>query len=208
METTDTHTNDEKVVNTNLITQNPEVKFGKPESESDGEDTATKNEDLSNYTVVDADHLSEDPVIPGQQYCLLSFMSPEGIMNCNVRAVKFRGAFPSLKEAQKHAEKLEKEDKYFKILAGETGKWLDFDPPAAKVEKEVSSNKEYQKILDAQTKQRMDKLNTLAKKHKDIVDKKDKGKEARKTEANKAVAASDAVEKHNIKKQEKQEKVK
>ena len=96
--------------------------------------------DTKNYTVVDADHLDEDDVIDEQRYCLLSFMSPEGIMNCNTRAVKFRGAFPTLEAAEKHAAKLEKQDGYFKIFVGETGKWLPCDPNTKKVDQEKTSN--------------------------------------------------------------------
>lgn len=151
-------------------------------------------EDLSKYTVVDADHLDEDKPIDDQKYVLFSFMSPEGIMNCDVRAVKFRGAFPTLEKASEKAAQLEKEDPYFKIFIGEGFKWLDFDPPASRVEREMSSNKDHQKILDAQAKQRMAKINTLAGKHKQLVDKKDSGKEDRKMEAKKASAASNAIE--------------
>jgi hypothetical protein len=193
--------------NTNQNTnQNTDVKFGDTGgSESDTEDNDTKP-DLSKYTIVEADNLSEDPIIADQKYCLLSFLSPEGVMNCNVRSVKFRGAFATEKEAQKYAEKLEKDDKYFKILLGDSGKWLDFDPPACRIDREMSSNKEYQKLLDAQSKQRMDKINTLAGKHMELVDKKDKGKDERKMESKKAAAASQAVEKRSNEKSEKTQK--
>src|SRR5207248_1218347 len=103
-------------------------------------DTENKKEDLSKYTLVD--HLDEDEVIKGQNFCLFSFMSPEGIMNCNVRALKFRGAYATEQEAEKRVEELEKQDKYFKIFVGETGKWLEFDPPASRVARTKSSNKD------------------------------------------------------------------
>ncbi|VBB18111.1 hypothetical protein YASMINEVIRUS_574 [Yasminevirus sp. GU-2018] len=180
-----------------------EVTFGNEVSDDEEEEEQQK-EDLSKYTVVD--HLDEDDPVKGQEFCLFSFLSPEGIMNCNVRAVKFRGAYPTMEAAEKAARELEKKDKYFKIFIGDSGKWLDFDPPVSRVEREMSSNKEHQKILDAQRKQRMDKINTLAGKHKENIDKKDSGKKERIDEAKKAGAASDAVEKQKSKKQEKQEK--
>src|SRR5439155_207011 len=117
---------------------------------------------------------------------------PEGIMNCNVRAFKERGVYDTMEEAKDAVAKLEKKDKYFKIFIGEVGKWLDFDPPESRVDKVMTSNKEYQKILDAQ-KQRE-------------VDKKEGGKKERIEESKKAGAASDAVEKHMNKKKEAVEK--
>jgi len=172
------------------------VRFG---DEYDGElerkDNTQEQVKPSGHTILDADHLDVDEPIRGQEYCLFSFMSPEGIMNCNVRALKFRGAFPTLEKANEKAKELEKTDKYFKIFVGESGKWLDFDPPINKVEREMSSNKEHQKILDAQQKQRMDKINALAGKHKEIVDKKEKGEKERTDEIKKMSVANAEIEK-------------
>jgi hypothetical protein len=172
------------------------VRFG---DEYDGElerkDNTQEQAKPSGHTILDADHLDVDEPIRGQEYCLFSFMSPEGIMNCNVRALKFRGAFPTLEKANEKAKELEKTDKYFKIFVGESGKWLDFDPPINKVEREMSSNKEHQKILDAQQKQRMDKINALAGKHKEIVDKKEKGEKERTDEIKKMSVANAEIEK-------------
>jgi len=172
------------------------VRFG---DEYDGElerkDNTQEQTKPSGHTILDADHLDVDEPIRGQEYCLFSFMSPEGIMNCNIRALKFRGAFPTLEKANEKAKELEKTDKYFKIFVGESGKWLDFDPPINKVEREMSSNKEHQKILDAQQKQRMDKINALAGKHKEIVDKKEKGEKERTDEIKKMSVANAEIEK-------------
>lgn len=164
------------------------------------EDVKTQDHDLSKYTLVD--HLDEDEPINGQQFCLFSFLSPEGVMNCNVRAVKFRGAYSTLEAATKKARELEQKDKYFKIFIGESGKWLDFDPPESRVEREMTSNKEYQQILDAQRKQRLDKMNTLAGKFKESVDKRDNGKNERIAETKKASGASNAVARQNERKSE------
>ena len=153
-----------------MSSEDVNVKFGE-EYDRENLDNTDNNEkeDLSKYTVIDGDNLDEDEPIKGQEYCIFSFMSPEGIMNCNVRAVKFRGAFGSLEEAEKYAGELEKKDKYFKIFCGESGKWLDFDPPLSRVEREKSSNPEHQKILDETSKHRMNKINELAGKHKELM---------------------------------------
>lgn len=177
----------------------------KPVFEVDEESEDEKNAeiDLSKYTVLDADNLDEDDPIPGQEFALFSFMSPEGIMNCNVRAFKFRGAFPSLDKAKEYADKLKKKDVYFKIHAGESGKWLEFDPPEEHVEEVVAGNKKQQKIIDAQRKARMDKMNELAGRHKQKMDKVDRGSESRKEESKKAGAAEDLANKKRSKAQAK-----
>lgn len=167
-----------------------DVKFG-ANDESDEEQPDNKVIDTSKYTKVD--HLDEDAPIRGQEFALFSFLSPEGIMNCNVRAVKFRGAFPTAEKAMEYCAELEHKDKYFKIFIGESGKWLDFDPPSERVEKEVTSNKKHQKIIDAQREQRMKKINELAGKHKDAMDKKDKGDKERIKENKKSGAAEKTV---------------
>jgi hypothetical protein len=211
--TIDTNTIDTNTINATTINSNDdveihdeksddksdeiEVKFGANDSdeddESDEEDEPEPKKDLSKYTVVDADHLYEDPPLKGQEYALFSFLSPEGIMNCNVRAVKFRGAFPTIEKAKEYCAELEHKDKYFKIFLGETGKWLDFDPPSEKVEQEVTSNKKHQKIIDAQREQRMKKMNELAGKHKEMIDKKDNGNKERIKENKKSGAAERSV---------------
>ena len=172
------------------------INFDIPEETACDSRDMDDSKDLSNYTIVDADHLDEDQPIRGQEYCLFSFLSPEGVMNCNVRSVKFRGAFPSMERAEEYAKTLESKDKYFKIFIGESGKWLDFDPPTNRVEREMTSNKDHQQILDAQAKQRMEKINTLAGKYKASIDKKDAGKKDRINELKKAGAATDANNKH------------
>lgn len=196
---------------TNIDEERIDVRFDNDESDeefSKNEDTNQKDnvnfptKDLSKYTLVDPDNLDEDEPIRGQEYCLMSFMSPEGIMNCNVRAVKFRGAFSNIEDAKKRAKELEKKDKYFKIFIGETGKWLDFDPPSSRVEEECSSNPGTQNIINQQRKQRMKKLNDLATVTKQKIDNEDKGGKERRDESKKAGAASDAVEKQRTKKQE------
>lgn len=190
---------------TDIVEENINVKFGETcDGDGDGvcEDNI-KKDDLSKYTVVDADNLDEDDPIKGQEYCILSFMSPEGIMNCNVRAVKFRGAFPTLAAAEKYASELEKKEKYFKIFCGESGKWLDFDPPVSKVQREKSSNPQHQKILDNHAKHRMQQINELAGKTKAHLDKEDKGKKEKIDETKKAGAADDLVDKKRNKKKAK-----
>jgi hypothetical protein len=149
-------------------------------------------EDLTQYTLVD--NLDEDDVIPSQRFALFSFLSPEGIMNCDIRAVKFRGAFPTSEAAEKHVRKLEKKDKYFKIYMGETGKWLEFNPSEEHIEEERTDNPEMQQILDSRRKQKEETMNELAGRHKNNVDKEIRGGKER-ADASKTNAAISAKSK-------------
>ncbi len=147
------------------------------------------------HTRIQVDHLDEDKPIPGQEYALFSFLSPEGILNCKIRALKFRGAFPTQEAAEAYCKRLEETDKYFKIFVGESGKWLEFNPTVENVEREATSNKKYQEFLDAQREQRSKKLNELAGKYKETIDKKDKGMKDRITENKKTCAAENICDK-------------
>ena len=165
--------------------------------QNSGNYSTNDNFDTSKYTLVD--HLDEDTTIKGQEWSVFSFLSPEGIMNCDIRAFKFRGAFGTEEAAKEYAAKLEQTDKYFKIFVGESFKWVEFNPPEHKVGKVLTSDKHQQQILESQAKHRMEKMNMLAGKYKENIDKHDKGKEERIKETKKASAAQTAVDEHNKK---------
>ena len=74
------------------------------------------------------DHLEEDNSIPNQNYVCLSFVSPEGIKGCDLRALKVRGVYPTYDLAQERAKELQEKDGCFNIFIGEVGKWLPWDP--------------------------------------------------------------------------------
>lgn len=74
------------------------------------------------------DRLTEDPALPGQLFVCVSFLSPEGIRNCNIRGLKVRGVFATKEEADDHAKKLQEIDPDFHVFVGEVGKWLAWDP--------------------------------------------------------------------------------
>lgn len=77
---------------------------------------------------VEIDYLTEDKPISGQEYGVYSFLSPEGIKGCNVRAFKNRGNFGSYEEASTYAEKLRNDEPAFHVFVGENFKWMPFDP--------------------------------------------------------------------------------
>lgn len=79
-----------------------------------------------NLTYVD--HLTEDDIIHNQRWVCMSFLSPEGIMNCSIRGLKIRGVYYSQEEAQARAAELQRKDPLFHVFVGEVGKWLPWDP--------------------------------------------------------------------------------
>lgn len=134
------------------------------------------NEDAeeTNYKYTNIDTLDEDDVIPGQQYVLMSFISPERIMNCDIRGVKIRGVYSSREKAEKALETLKKKDKYFDIWLGEVGKWLPWNPNTSQVEEVKYRNKKLDKIMGKVHKTELETLNELVGRRKEQLDK-DKG---------------------------------
>jgi hypothetical protein len=163
------------------------------------------NEKNNKYTYID--HLDEDSIIENQRYVLFSFLSPEGIMNCNIRALKFRGAFPTLEQAKNYVDKLKQQDDYFKIFVGEQGKWMEFDPSEDKVEEEIADDPKAQEIINAQRKQRQQKINELAGRFKNQHDKNQSttGKRERVDENIRASAAETEAQKRLSKRKEKKQ---
>lgn len=141
----------------------------------------TYKDDMEKYTKID--NLDEDPVVDSGRFFLVSFISPEGVMNCTTRGLKIRTyknkvCFSTLEEAKKAADEINKKDKYFNVFVGETGKWMGWDPAPddrTKVEDEVWADAEQnalmQKMREKEEKQKtqLDELNALVGKKKDII---------------------------------------
>ena len=137
-------------------------------------------QDLEKYTKID--NLDEDK---GQEmYVLVSFASPEGIMNCTVRALKIRvfnntSVFLTYEQATKAAEELNKIDKYFPIFVMPCGKWCAWDPnpdDKTKVAEEKWPNEDQQKLMSGletvekrKQEKNMNDMNALIGKTKDKI---------------------------------------
>lgn len=130
------------------------------------QDTESKNVE-NKYTKID--NLDEDPVIKRQQFACISFVSPEGVMNTSIRAVKIRGVYESHEEAIKRCEELKNIDKYFDVFVGEVGKWLAWDPDPHTCENTIYRDEKQDKIM----KQNLNnnKMNELVGRKKEILEK-------------------------------------
>lgn len=140
-------------------------------------------EDMKKYTKID--NLDEDPVVESGRFFLVSFVSPEGVMNCKMRGLKIRTyknkiAFTTLEEAKVAADEINKKDKYFHVFVGETGKWMGWDPEPSDrnfVEEEKWADKDQdlimQKMREKEDKN-LNELNALVGKKKDMHKKENK----------------------------------
>jgi hypothetical protein len=120
------------------------------------------------YTMID--NLTEDKVIDGQKFVLMSYVSPEGLMNCNIRGVKIRGVFNTEDEARKKSEELRKVDKYFDIFIGEVGKWLPWDPDPMSIQEAKYGNKKLNTIMKKVHDMNCNNLNELVGRKKEEID--------------------------------------
>ena len=118
------------------------------------EQSTTSQQPETTKTSTKIDRLKEDPPIRGQLYYLISYISPEGIKNCNIRAQKMRGVFASKEEADAKATELRELEPEFHIWMGEVGKWCPFDPdPYDGAEKQNFYEEEMQKLYDGYNEQ-------------------------------------------------------
>lgn len=151
-------------------------------SEVTNEVVTTYEQDMEKYTKID--NLDEDN--GDVQYVLVSFVSPEKVMNCNMRGLKVRhyrnkpAFFSDYALAQKAAQELNEKEKYFDIFVMPTGRWCAWDPAPddrTKVESEKWANKDQQELMDNLEKMNAEKqerelaeLNALVGKKKDMLD--------------------------------------
>lgn len=127
------------------------------------------------------DYLTEDDPIPSQMWVCISFLSPEGIKNCNVRGLKIRGCYPTREQADARAKHLQEIDPDYNVFVGEVGKWLPWDPDVNSVEDQQFQEKElndlakgYKKNLEkaksAQEQRKRDMVNQAAKQEKSTLE--------------------------------------
>lgn len=93
------------------------------------------------------DYLTEDPVIPRQRFCLMSFLSPEGVKNCTLRGLKIRGIYETREEADEEAKKLQAIDGNFHVFVGDVGKWLPWDPDPNQCQSQEYKEKQLNDIM-------------------------------------------------------------
>ena len=88
-------------------------------------------------------YLEKDTVtVPGQQYAIISVISPSSRQKHDQLAVKIRGAFSTMDDAKKHAERLQKLDSTFDIFVVDMYAWLPLPPDKGEIgEQHYADNK-------------------------------------------------------------------
>ena len=107
-------------------------------------------EDYINKEYTEIDYLDEDDPITGQKFACLSFLSPEGILNCKIRGLKVRGVYNTREEADARAKYLQSVDPNFNVFVGPVGYWLPWDPdPNDKnsVQDQIYKEKQLNKLM-------------------------------------------------------------
>ena len=95
------------------------------------------------------DYLVESKPIDGQKLHLISFLTPEGVKNCNIRAYKVYASCDTEEEFTRLVEQYKSEDPNFPIFRGETGKWCQFGPDPNSVKDQHHTNKELNELMKA-----------------------------------------------------------
>lgn len=171
------------------------------------------DDDMKKYTTID--NLDEDNVVDSGKFFLVSFISPEGVMNCKTRGLKIRThknrvVFPTLEEAKVAAEEINQKDKYFHVFVGETGKWMGWDPSPddrSLVAEEHWADKDQNDLMQEMRKREENKLkelNALVGKKKEMQDKEKKTHKKRVASALKESAANVKASKENKNKETEQ----
>jgi len=136
---------------------------------------------IMNNNTSTIDYLPEDKPFSGAKYFSISLATPEGIMNCNTRAIKVRGAYQTMDEAKKHVETLRSVDPSCDILVGDIGKWIGWNPDISNpnIKKEYGSEqKELNDLMKAHDEnnakaamhQRQRKINIKRRPQKPVTD--------------------------------------
>jgi hypothetical protein len=162
-------------------------------------DLGNYEEDMKKYTKID--NLDEDSVVESGKFFLVSFISPEGVMNCKTRGLKIRThknrvVFATLEEAKAAAEEINQKDKYFHVFVGETGKWMGWDPSPDDrnlVAEEKWADKDQNELMQEmrnREENKLKELNALVGKKKDMQNKEKKNHKKRVANALKESAAN------------------
>lgn len=117
------------------------------------------------------DRLTEDDPIANQQFVCLSFVSPEGIKGCKIRALKIRGVFSTIEEAKARAQHLQSIDPIHHIFVGEVGKWLPWDPEPSNAKDQVYYEKELNNLMKGHEENMSRAKEVEAKRKQDLLEK-------------------------------------
>lgn len=115
--------------------------------------------------------LEQDPIIPGQKYFLMSYLSPDKISNINYRFFKLKGVYETEEEANKMALYFQglSDGRYFDILKGDVGKWIAL-PETEEDKNLIKDQKYYNEQLNELMTHNKNNIETNEKIHKEKIE--------------------------------------
>lgn len=112
------------------------------------------------------DYLEKDSIrVPGQEYAIISVISPKSRQKADHLAVKIKGVFPNIEEAKKHAAKLQKIDDTFDIFVVEMYSWLCLPPETEKIGEKHYSDEKLEELITEHDKE-MEEARANFEKHR------------------------------------------
>lgn len=115
------------------------------------------------------DYLTEDNVIVGQNFFVLSYLLPDETKGGRIPMIKVRGTYKTIEDCQRRIDTLKHSDTYFNMFIAEVGKWGGLFDNEALLSRD-----------DIETTYRNETMNTMMKEYKANKDKGDTEFEDRK----------------------------
>jgi len=117
--------------------------------------------------MTEVDILETDQVqVPGQNFALISVVSSkEG----KTHALKIRGVFNTVEDAQKHAKRLHASDPNYDIIIAELYKWLQIPPNRDDIENQVHQDETLNQIIQAHVDEKVKVDEFYAQRKKELI---------------------------------------
>ena len=94
------------------------------------------------------DYLEKDSIrVSGQEYAIISVISPKSRQKADNLAVKIKGVFSNIDEAKKHAAKLQKADDTFDLFVVEMYSWLLLPPETEKIGEKHYADEKLEELI-------------------------------------------------------------
>ncbi len=106
-----------------------------------------EEQNINDFKCTFVEGLENDENVIGYKYVLLSTISPENILNCDVWGLKIKGFEDKEEMAEKKAELMRKKDKFFDVYVGVNGSWHPLVPTSKQIENEKYGNEKLNKIM-------------------------------------------------------------
>ena len=112
------------------------------------------------------DYLEKDSLrVPGQEYAIISVISPKSRQKADHLAVKIKGVFSNMEEAKKHATKLQKIDDTFDLYVVEMYSWLCLPPETEKIGEKHYADEKLEELITEHDKE-MEEARANFEKHR------------------------------------------